>query len=148
MTNRPSTAARVAGLILTGTGAAHFLTPDTFESLLRPVFPLNTRWHVYVNGVKETLLGLGIVASRTRRVALVAVVVHVIRLARNATRRGRTRVGLDVDRHDGDRFDEEGLVEVYPIEEFSPSSEDPAPAPQGVVPGMDAAAPTRRESLR
>lgn len=130
MTHRHSTTVRTAGLFLAGTGAAHFLRPDTFESLLRPAFPVNTRWHVYVNGVKETLLGLGMVVTRTRRVALAAVVVHLVRLARNVNRHSDRRVELDVDWHSGEHLDEEGLVTVYPIEEFSAGPTNAAPIPR------------------
>ncbi len=139
MTNRPSRSVRVAGLILTGVGAAHFLRPDPFESLLRPVFPRNTRWHMYVNGVKATLVGLGMVLPRTQRVAVLAAVGYVISLARGARRNGR--VELDDAWYGTDQLDEEGLVEVYPIEDYASGAEAASPAP-------DATTSRQRESLR
>ncbi len=63
----------VIGAALAATGIAHFAKPQLFETITAPVFPNNTRRHVYVNGTIETALGVGLVAPQTRKFALAGV---------------------------------------------------------------------------
>jgi uncharacterized membrane protein len=51
-------------------GVAHFLNPGFFDAIVPPWAPGTPRAATYVSGVAELLVGLGIVVSRTRRLAL------------------------------------------------------------------------------
>ena len=62
---------KVAGLALTAAGVAHFVRPQLFEPMSKPLFPRNTRQHIYTNGGIETALGLGLLGARTRKLALI-----------------------------------------------------------------------------
>jgi uncharacterized membrane protein len=84
--NENSRAATVAGLALAGAGVSHFVAPALYEGLTKPAFPTNTRQHVYVDGAIETAVGLGIASPKTRRLALVGLVVYLLYLAGNVAR--------------------------------------------------------------
>jgi len=78
----------VMALFYAGAGVAHFLTPKSFEQAVPPSLP-RPRALVYLSGVAEILLGVGVLFERTRRasawgiVALLAAVfpanVHLAR---------------------------------------------------------------------
>lgn len=84
--NNNSTLAKLAGLGLVGTGVAHFVKPQLFESITRPAFPKDTQKHLYTNGGIETALGLGLILRKTRKLALAGTVGYVAYLAGNAAR--------------------------------------------------------------
>lgn len=86
MQQKNSTVAKLAGLGLAGMGLAHFVRPQLFESITKPVFPRNTRRHLYTNGGIETALGLGLSARQTRPVAVVGTIGYLAYLAGNAVR--------------------------------------------------------------
>lgn len=86
MPNENSRAATIAGLALAGAGVSHFVAPALYEGLTKPAFPTNTRQHVYVDGAIETAVGLGIASPKTRRLALVGLVVYLLYLAGNVAR--------------------------------------------------------------
>ena len=86
MPNENSRAATVAGLALAGAGVSHFVAPALYEGLTKPAFPTNTRQHVYVDGAIETAVGIGIAAPKTRKLALVGLVVYLLYLAGNVAR--------------------------------------------------------------
>lgn len=86
MPNENSRAVTVAGLALAGAGVSHFVAPALYEGLTKPAFPTNTRQHVYVDGAIETAVGLGIASPKTRRLALVGLVVYLLYLAGNVAR--------------------------------------------------------------
>lgn len=86
MPKENSRAIQLAGLALAGTGVAHFVRPELFESITQQAFPRNTRQNIYVNGGIETALGLGLAAPKTRRVAIVGVIGYVAYLAGNVAR--------------------------------------------------------------
>jgi uncharacterized membrane protein len=81
-----STLAKLAGLGLAGTGVAHFVKPQLFESITKPAFPKDTHKHIYTNGGIETALGLGLLVRKTRKLALAGTVGYVAYLAGNAVR--------------------------------------------------------------
>ena len=83
-TNFP--AAKPIGLAIAGSGLAHFISPQLIEPATKPLFPNNTRRHVYVNGGLETALGLGLWARRSRSVAAVGLIGYAIYIAGNAVR--------------------------------------------------------------
>lgn len=84
--NNNSTLAKLAGLGLAGTGVAHFVKPQLFESITRSAFPKDTQKHLYTNGGIETALGLGLILRKTRKLALAGTVGYVAYLAGNAAR--------------------------------------------------------------
>lgn len=86
MPKENSRAIQLAGLALAGTGVAHFVRPELFESITQQAFPRNTLQNIYVNGGIETALGLGLAAPKTRRVAIVGVIGYVAYLAGNVAR--------------------------------------------------------------
>ncbi|MGV0991418.1 MAG: hypothetical protein ACOYB7_04105 [Mycobacterium sp.] len=63
-------AVRIFGLLLAVTGLAHFAKPAAFQTLTESAFPKNARRHTYINGGIETALGLGLVAPKTRKLAV------------------------------------------------------------------------------
>ncbi|WP_458319087.1 hypothetical protein [Mycolicibacterium brisbanense] len=81
-----STLAKLAGLGLAGTGVAHFVKPQLFESITKSAFPKDTHKHIYTNGGIETALGLGLILRKTRKLALAGTVGYVAYLAGNAAR--------------------------------------------------------------
>ena len=76
----------VAGAALAATGLAHFAKPELFEPITAPVFPDNTRRHVYLNGGIETALGVGLVVPQTRKVAVAGALGYLGYLALAAVR--------------------------------------------------------------
>jgi uncharacterized membrane protein len=83
---RNSRALKVVGLGLAGVGLAHFVRPQLFQSLTAQAFPRNTRQHLYIDGGIETVLGLGMAAPKTRRLALVGALGYGAYLAGNVAR--------------------------------------------------------------
>jgi uncharacterized membrane protein len=81
-----SQAAELVGLAIVASGLAHFISPQLIEPAAKPMFPNNTRRYVYVNGVLETALGLGLWARRSRRAAAVGLIGYAIYIAGNAVR--------------------------------------------------------------
>jgi len=67
------------GLGFVATGLLHFIRPEPFEAIVPPFLPW-ARAIVYLSGVAEVGLGLGVLVPRTRRLAawgLVALLVAV-----------------------------------------------------------------------
>ncbi|MDV6011862.1 hypothetical protein [Haloechinothrix sp. LS1_15] len=67
---------RIVGLLLAGTGAAHFAAPQAFESVSEAAFPEDTRQWVYRNGATEVALGLALTSSRTRKLGVAGLVAY------------------------------------------------------------------------
>ncbi|QLY33247.1 hypothetical protein [Nocardia huaxiensis] len=72
-----SVPARLFGLGLAGTGAAHFTAPGAFEPVTKLAFPQDTRRWTYSNGMTELLLGLAIAFRRTRVIGVVGFLAYV-----------------------------------------------------------------------
>jgi hypothetical protein len=68
---------KLIGLGMAGTGLAHFVVPQAFESITKLAFPENTREWTYANGASETLIGLALSNSRSRVYGLIGVVAYV-----------------------------------------------------------------------
>lgn len=51
-------------------GISHFLFPEFFDAIVPPALPGSERLATYASGAAEILVGLGILRTRTRRVAL------------------------------------------------------------------------------
>jgi uncharacterized membrane protein len=81
-----SRAAMLTGVALAGTGIAHFVAPQMFDSITRPAFPRNTRNFIYVNGGIETAVGLGLAVQKTRKAAVLGLVGYVSYLVANSVR--------------------------------------------------------------
>jgi uncharacterized membrane protein len=63
---------RLAGLLLAGTGAAHFAAPRLFDPLSQAAFPDDPRQATYRDGAVEIALGLALTSRRTRLLGLAA----------------------------------------------------------------------------
>jgi uncharacterized membrane protein len=74
------------GLGLAGVGVAHFVSPQSFDSMTERAFPRDTRQHTYIDGGIETALGLGLAVPKTRKLALLGVAGYAAYLAGNAAR--------------------------------------------------------------
>ena len=61
---------RLAGIVLAGTGAAHFAAPQVFDPISRAAFPDDPRQATYRNGAIEVALGLALTTKRTRLLGL------------------------------------------------------------------------------
>lgn len=78
--------ATLAGLGLAGAGVAHFVRPELFDTITEQVFPRETRKHVYIDGGLETAIGLGLVSSKTRKLAVLGLLGYGAYLAGNVAR--------------------------------------------------------------
>jgi uncharacterized membrane protein len=81
-----SRVAVLGGLVLAGTGVAHFAKPDLFESVTKSAFPRDTQKHVYIDGGIETAIGLGIAVRKTRKLAVLGLLGYGAYLAVNIVR--------------------------------------------------------------
>jgi uncharacterized membrane protein len=61
---------KLLAAFLLGAGIVHFLNPGFFDAIVPPWVPGSERAATYLSGVAEILVGAGIIATRTRRVAL------------------------------------------------------------------------------
>jgi uncharacterized membrane protein len=76
----------LAGLVLAGTGVAHFVRPQVFEGITKSAFPRDTDRHLKTNGGIETAIGVGLLVPKTRRLATLGTLGYVGYLAVNAVR--------------------------------------------------------------
>ncbi|CAJ1585811.1 hypothetical protein [[Mycobacterium] wendilense] len=72
VSSKPAALPKIAGLTLAATGVAHFVRPQLFEPITKPLFPRNTQQRIYAHGGIETALGLGLLSAKTRKAALLA----------------------------------------------------------------------------
>lgn len=79
-------ATRTLGVVLAGTGAAHFAAPKVFEPISRIAFPDDTRKWVYRNGATELALGLALSHNRkgSRNLGRIGLLAYVGWLAKRA----------------------------------------------------------------
>jgi uncharacterized membrane protein len=90
MSRRSNRLARFYGLGLAGAGLSHFTSPQLWEPITKPVFPDNTRQHIYTNGGIETVLGLGFSNRPTRGLAIVGLIGYLAYLGGNFIRHAQT----------------------------------------------------------
>jgi uncharacterized membrane protein len=83
---KKSPAVVLTGLAFAGTGVAHFVAPQLFESITRPAFPRDTDRHIKTNGGIETAIGVGLLIPKTRKLAKIGSLGYVGYLAANAIR--------------------------------------------------------------
>ncbi|WP_158886734.1 hypothetical protein [Amycolatopsis anabasis] len=76
--------ARLFGLLLAGTGAAHFAAPALFEPMSKVAFPTDTQSWVYRNGATEVALGLALTSKRTRKLGAAGLAGYVLWLGSRA----------------------------------------------------------------
>jgi uncharacterized membrane protein len=76
----------LAGLLLAGTGVAHFVRPQAFVGITKSAFPHDTDRHLKTNGGIETAIGVGLLVPKTRRLATLGTLGYVGYLAVNAVR--------------------------------------------------------------
>lgn len=77
------------GVALTATGLSHFVKPQVYEKMTAVAFPNNTRRHVYIDGAIETAIGVGLIAPKTRKLALAGIAGYLIYLTLGAVRSRR-----------------------------------------------------------
>jgi uncharacterized membrane protein len=61
---------RTLGVLIAGTGAAHFAAPDAFEQVTATAFPTDTADWVKRNGATEVALGAALMLKRTRKLGV------------------------------------------------------------------------------
>lgn len=61
---------KLLAAFLLGAGTMHFVNPGFFDAIVPPWVPGSERAATYASGVAELLVGAGILAARTRRIAL------------------------------------------------------------------------------
>jgi uncharacterized membrane protein len=76
----------LTGLAVAGTGVAHFVKPELFESITKSAFPRDTEKHIKTNGGIETAIGLGLAVRKTRKLAVLGLLGYGAYLAANAVR--------------------------------------------------------------
>lgn len=90
--NLVDTAFRLAGVSLTSAGLAHFVAPQLFAWMTRPVFPDDTGKWIKINGVAETGIGVALLDRRTRIAGVVGGLVYVAHLGGRAVTALRSRL--------------------------------------------------------
>jgi uncharacterized membrane protein len=61
---------RLVGLLIAGTGVAHFAAPQLFNPITKAAFPENTREWTYRAGAMQVALGLAVTSKKTRLLGL------------------------------------------------------------------------------
>lgn len=67
------------GVLYVIAGILHFIKPEFYLKLMPPLIPLS--WHlplIYISGVAEIILGIGLLISKTRKVAAYGIVALLI----------------------------------------------------------------------
>ena len=77
---------KLTGVVVAVTGLSHFVRPELFESATKSAFPDNTVAHTYIDGGIETAIGLGLVAPKTRKLALAGLLAYGAYLGVNVAR--------------------------------------------------------------
>ena len=85
-----SKVARLVGLGIAGLGVAHLAKPEIFEQIVVTAFPTNTREHIYAAATFDIVLGLGLVAPSTRKLAVAGLVGYAGYFSANAINRNLT----------------------------------------------------------
>ena len=80
---------RGAGVALAAIGLSHFARPQAYESITKAAFPDNIRRHTYIDGGIETAIGVGLMAPRTRKLALAGLLGYGAYLVSNIIRNRR-----------------------------------------------------------
>lgn len=72
------------GFLVAATGAAHFVVPDAFEELTKPVFPNDTKEWVTRNGACEVAIGAAMMLKPTRKLGKLGLLGYLGWLGYNA----------------------------------------------------------------
>ena len=67
---------QIAGLGVAATGLSHFVRPELFETVTASAFPDNTLQHTYIDGAIETAIGVGLIAPKTRKLAVAGLLAY------------------------------------------------------------------------
>lgn len=76
----------LVGLVVAGTGVAHFVRPELFEGITKAAFPQDIDRHLKANGAIETAIGLALVVPKTRKLGVLGTLGYVGYLAVNVAR--------------------------------------------------------------
>ena len=66
------TSARILATFLLVAGVTHFANPTFFDNIVPPWLPPSERFWIYISGVGELSIGLGLLMNATRRRAALA----------------------------------------------------------------------------
>ncbi len=72
------------GFLLAASGAAHFVVPDAFTEITKPVFPKDTADWVQRNGASETAIGVAMMLKPTRKLGKLGLLGYLGWLGYNA----------------------------------------------------------------
>lgn len=76
----------LSGLGLAATGVAHFVAPQLFEPITKPAFPNDTGKWIKVNGASETVIGLALASSATRKLGFAGLAAYGAWLGANGAK--------------------------------------------------------------
>jgi uncharacterized membrane protein len=76
--------AKLAGLTIAATGAAHFIVPDAFVAITKPAFPDDTAGAIKQNGATEVAIGLAVFLPATRKLGVAGLLAYTGWLGFNA----------------------------------------------------------------
>ena len=79
----------ILGAVMAAVGLSHFARPQAYESITSAAFSNNIRRHTYIDGGIETAIGAGLIAPKTRKLALAGLVGYAIYLGANVARNRR-----------------------------------------------------------
>ncbi|MGI8678878.1 MAG: hypothetical protein ACR2LX_09360 [Jatrophihabitans sp.] len=65
------------GFLLAASGAAHFVVPDAFAEITKPVFPDDTAAWVQRNGASEAAIGVAMMLRPTRKLGKLGLLGYV-----------------------------------------------------------------------
>lgn len=74
------------GFVIAATGAAHFVVPDVFEQITKPLFPNDTAQWVQRNGASESAIGVAMMLPATRTLGTLGLLGYLGWLGYNATK--------------------------------------------------------------
>ena len=67
---------KLTGAAVAATGLSHFVRPELYESITASAFPDNTLQHTYIDGAIETAIGVGLIAPKTRKLAVAGLLAY------------------------------------------------------------------------
>lgn len=68
---------KLFGLVLAATGVAHFVAPQAFEGITKAAFPDDTAAWIQRNGATETVVGLALATTPTRKLGLLGLLAYL-----------------------------------------------------------------------
>lgn len=82
---------RSIGVVIAGSGLAHFVAPTPFVAISKPIFPEDTEKWVQVNGASELAIGTALAVKQTRPIGVVGLIAYGVYLGDNVVKYVATR---------------------------------------------------------